>query len=81
MPELMANQIIRSKSLFIASDTQLQVFYSALDQALHSSHPLGCSTMDTLSMVQNKFYGLPHVNGTVSCLLEVILSWKHLILC
>lgn len=47
-------------------DTQLQVFYSAVDLSLHGCHPLGCSTTDMLSEVQSQFYGLPHVPDTVS---------------
>ncbi|XP_067948182.1 mitochondrial intermediate peptidase-like [Watersipora subatra] len=64
MPDWMIKQMIRSKSLFIASDTQLQVFYSALDQALHGPHPLHSSNIDVLADTQNRFYGLPHVENT-----------------
>ncbi len=45
---------------------QQQVFYSILDQVYHSQHPLGKSTTEVLEEIQNKYYSLPYVPGTVS---------------
>ena len=61
----------------LLQDTQLQVFYSALDQALHSSHPLGSSTIDILSQCQNKYYGLPHIPETVSIVIHTLGYKQH----
>lgn len=46
-------------------EMQVQVFYSVLDQIFHGKHPLDKSTMEILSDVQNKYYTLPYVPGTV----------------
>lgn len=65
MPEEMLKRLCASKHLFSASETQLQVFYSALDQAYHTK---ACgdsgTTTDTLRELQQKFYGLPYVEST-----------------
>ena len=48
-------------------DLQLQVFYSILDQMYHGKvPPPGTSTTDILAEVQNKYYGIKYVPGTVS---------------
>lgn len=56
-----------SKNLFSASETQLQVFYSALDQAYHGdpNKYKDTTTTDILKDVQKQFYGLPYVTNTV----------------
>ena len=46
-------------------ELQLQVFYSILDQVYHGQHPLGGSTIEILEKVQNTYYSLPYVSGTV----------------
>ncbi|XP_061073177.1 mitochondrial intermediate peptidase-like [Conger conger] len=63
MPESMVARLSESKKICGAADTQLQVFYSALDQIYHSKS-LDRSTMDVLQEVQQKFYGLPYVPNT-----------------
>uniref|UniRef100_A0A182QJR8 Peptidase M3A/M3B catalytic domain-containing protein n=1 Tax=Anopheles farauti TaxID=69004 RepID=A0A182QJR8_9DIPT len=63
MPESMIERLCTSKHLFTASETQLQVFYSALDQAYHGGHGAG-STTHTLQKVQETYYGLPYVENT-----------------
>lgn len=71
MPEDMMRRLCISKHLFVASETQLQVFYSALDQAYHgapeerrSAAVGGDTTTDVLRNVQQQFYGLPYVENT-----------------
>ncbi|XP_059613496.1 mitochondrial intermediate peptidase [Phlebotomus argentipes] len=65
MPEEMLNRLCASKFLFTASETQLQVFYSALDQAYHGAPAgQGASTTDTLCDLQGRYYGLPYVPAT-----------------
>lgn len=67
MPEEMMRRLCISKHLFAASETQLQVFYSALDQAYHSDperRVAAGSTTDLLREVQHDFYGLPYVENT-----------------
>ncbi|EAT45254.1 AAEL003461-PA [Aedes aegypti] len=65
MPEEMLERLCASKHLFSSSETQLQVFYSALDQVYHgdpSRHQ--SNTTETLRTVQEQFYGLPYVENT-----------------
>jgi len=45
---------------------QLQVFYSLLDHVFHSKPIIGKSTTDILEEVQNKYYSIPYVPGTVN---------------
>ncbi|XP_041673983.1 mitochondrial intermediate peptidase isoform X1 [Drosophila eugracilis] len=63
--EDMLMRLCASKHLFAASETQLQVFYSALDQAYHgvAAHYGGSST-EILRSVQRCYYGLPYVENT-----------------
>ncbi|XP_069687069.1 mitochondrial intermediate peptidase [Periplaneta americana] len=64
MPEDMLVRLCASKHLFAASEMQVQVFYSALDQRYHGMHPLPGSTTDVLNEIQNKYYGIPCVPNT-----------------
>lgn len=64
MPEEMLQRLCASKRLFAASEMQAQLFYSALDQVYHDSHPLNGSTTDVLAETQKKYYSLPHVENT-----------------
>lgn len=64
MSEEMLQRLCGSKHLFTASETQLQIFYAALDQVFHGVYPLGKSTTEVLADTQNKFYGLPYVPNT-----------------
>ncbi|KAK6173536.1 hypothetical protein SNE40_016967 [Patella caerulea] len=68
LPSGVAEKLCKSKSLFSASDMQLQVFYSMLDQTYHGEYPLGKTTSQVLGELQNTFYGAPYVEGT---------SWQH----
>lgn len=63
IPDEMLQRLCGSKHLFMASETQLQIFYSALDQKYHAG-PLKGSTMDVIEEVQNHYYGLPYVKNT-----------------
>lgn len=66
IPEKLLRSWIESKHLFNASDLQMQVFYSALDQFYHSENPLkGCkNTTEVLNQIQNQYYGIPNVSNT-----------------
>lgn len=67
MPDDMLKRLCMSKHLFAASETQLQVFYSALDQRYHGDPALNVgTTTDVLKSVQSEYYSLPYVNNTVS---------------
>ncbi|KAL4716868.1 hypothetical protein ACJJTC_012679 [Scirpophaga incertulas] len=67
MPEQMLHRLCASKHLFGASEMQLQVFYSALDQRYHGPHVPDCTTT-VLREVQRQYYGLPYVENT---------AWQH----
>ncbi|PNF26134.1 Mitochondrial intermediate peptidase [Cryptotermes secundus] len=64
MPEEMLVRLCASKHLFAASEMQVQVFYSALDQRYHGSHPLEGSTTSVLAELQKQYYGIPYVPNT-----------------
>ncbi|KAL0901186.1 hypothetical protein ABMA27_006493 [Loxostege sticticalis] len=69
MPEDMLHRLCASKYLFGASEMQLQVFYSALDQHYHGPNAsFGGRTTDVLKEVQKQYYGLPYVENT---------AWQH----
>lgn len=67
MPEALMKRLCVSKQLFSASEMQLQIFYSALDQVYHGvpSKENICTT-DILKRVQQKYYSIPYVEHTVS---------------
>lgn len=75
MPDDLINKLCDSKHVFDASEMQLQVFYSILDQLYHGKHPLDGSTTEVLAEVQNKYYGIPHVPNTVGCLFIYFYSF------
>lgn len=65
LPMKAINNLSAAKKMFAASDLQLQVFYSILDQMYHGKlPPPGTSTTDILAEVQNKYYGIKYVPGT-----------------
>ena len=79
MPKEMMNRLCTSKHLFSASETQLQVFYSALDQAYHSDPgTFSGNTTKTLRQVQENYYSLPYVTNTVKIFKT---SSRHLKIC
>lgn len=68
MPESLMNRLCISKHLFCASETQIQVFYSALDQVYHGK-PLVSETVtttDILKQVHQHYHSIPYVDNTVS---------------
>lgn len=68
-PERTLQRLCASKRLFAASEMQLQVFYSALDQQYHDRPAApGGRTTDDLKEVQKQYYGLPYVENT---------AWQH----
>lgn len=72
MPDEMLQRLCVSKHLFAASETQLQVFYSALDQAYHNNmngNQISVagqlnSTTNILKEIQKDYYSLPYVENT-----------------
>ena len=64
LPEEKIKNLCLTKGMFGASEMQLQVFYSILDQVFHGQHPLPKSSVDILGEIQNKYYSLPYVPGT-----------------
>ncbi|XP_055374627.1 mitochondrial intermediate peptidase [Condylostylus longicornis] len=65
MPEEMIQRLCASKNLFMASETELQIFYSALDQRYHGlPEQQKSTTTETLKEVQQQFYTLPYVENT-----------------
>ena len=65
MPEDMLKMLCASKYLFAASEMQLQLFYSILDQYYHTQAPQPLNTTDLLAKLQVEYYGLPYVKNTV----------------
>ncbi|RXN18870.1 mitochondrial intermediate peptidase [Labeo rohita] len=63
LPESLVSRLCESKRVCSAADTQLQIFYAALDQVYHGK-PQYRSTTDILREIQENFYGLPYVNDT-----------------
>lgn len=63
LPQSMVARLCESKKVCGAADTQLQVFYAALDQVYHGK-PQKQSTTDILIDMQKKYYGLPYINNT-----------------
>ncbi|XP_015123950.1 mitochondrial intermediate peptidase [Diachasma alloeum] len=63
MPQDMLDKLCASKNVFAASDLQVQVFYSMLDQVYHSK-PLETSSTEILTGIQREYYGLPYVDNT-----------------
>ncbi|KAJ6220987.1 hypothetical protein RDWZM_006799 [Blomia tropicalis] len=64
--EKLLHNWIDSKTIFAASDLQLQIFYSALDQVYHSDNPLkSCrNTTEVLNKIQDQYYGIGNTSGT-----------------
>lgn len=68
MPVSLMNRLCVSKHLFSASETQLQLFYSMLDQIYHNEpqDKPNYTTTDILKEVQRDYYSVPYVEHTVS---------------
>lgn len=64
MSEDKLNNWLLTKKLFMASETQLQVFYAYLDQVYHGEQPLKRSTTDTLKFYHDEFLGIKYVEET-----------------
>lgn len=66
MPKELIECWLKSKKIFIASETQLQLFYAALDQAYHGSEIFlnGETSTDILARIQKQYYSIPYVEGT-----------------
>lgn len=64
IPEDMLQRMCSSKHLFIASETEIQLFYSALDHHYHSTKPTPKTTTKVLEELQKEYYSLPYVPNT-----------------
>ena len=64
IPDDLLQAWLRSKRVFLASELQLQVFYSVLDQIYHGEQPLQQDTLSSLKQAQNTYYGVKYVDGT-----------------
>nr|XP_045596274.1 mitochondrial intermediate peptidase-like [Procambarus clarkii] len=66
VPRELLERLVASKSVFAASEMQLQTFYSLLDQRYHGEERWSSTTSTThiLEEVQSKYYGLPYVQNT-----------------
>lgn len=64
MPADLLKCWLQSKKVFVASETELQIFYSALDQAYHGSDVGRESTTDVLARIQQNYYSIPYVENT-----------------
>lgn len=66
MPNDLLECWLKSKKVFIASETQLQLFYAALDQAYHSANVFstGDTTTSILARIQAQYYSIPYVENT-----------------
>ncbi|XP_065165023.1 mitochondrial intermediate peptidase isoform X2 [Atheta coriaria] len=64
MPDNMLELLCASKNVFMASEMQMQVFYSMVDQHFHNGYPLKGNSMEVLANVQNNYYSLPYVPNT-----------------
>ncbi|XP_053631220.2 mitochondrial intermediate peptidase [Cherax quadricarinatus] len=66
IPQELLERLVASKSVFGASEMQLQTFYSLLDQHYHGKDRWSPATSTThiLEEVQSQYYGLPYVPNT-----------------
>lgn len=66
IPEDTLEAWIAGKKIFSASDLQLQLFYSALDQHYHANDPLQGKMYTTwvLEKVTKKYYNMEYIPGT-----------------
>ncbi|KAK7075656.1 hypothetical protein SK128_015080 [Halocaridina rubra] len=66
IPSELLERLVGSKSVFAASEMQLQTFYSMLDQRYYGAERWGSDTSTThiLEKVQTECYGLPYIQNT-----------------
>nr|XP_039262871.1 mitochondrial intermediate peptidase-like [Styela clava] len=64
LPPDMIKKLCEADHVCAASDMQLQVFYSMLDQVYHGVHPLPSSLGVTYAELHKQHYSLPHVAKT-----------------
>lgn len=58
------HKLCASNKLFTASNLQLQVLHSILDQVFHAKYPLNSAPNDLVRQMTDNFYHLPFVNDT-----------------
>ncbi|TRY74904.1 hypothetical protein TCAL_00516 [Tigriopus californicus] len=68
LPLDMCERLCASKLVFGSIDIHTQLFYSSLDQVLHTRHPLKGSTTEILQQVHEDHHPLPYPEGT---------AWHH----
>jgi len=64
LPDKTVQMLCATKKIFASTELQAQLFYSAVDQAYHSSDPLPSDTVSTLQTVQASHHTLPYPTGT-----------------
>lgn len=64
IPEDMLQRLCAAKNLFTASEMQMQLFYSAVDQFYHREYPLEGSSTEVLAQLQDKYFSLPYIQNT-----------------
>ncbi|KAB0796079.1 hypothetical protein PPYR_10140 [Photinus pyralis] len=64
IPEDMLQRLCAAKNLFMASEMQMQLFYSAVDQFYHREYPMEGSTTEVLAQLQDKYFSLPYIPNT-----------------
>lgn len=58
-----------SAPVLLLQEAQLQIFHSILDQIYHGKDFTPLKLVDVLEQTQNKYYGIPYVQNTVSLFL------------
>lgn len=64
IPEEMLQRLCASKKVFMACETRMQIFYSALDQVFHGENPNFKNSKKVLAELHEKYYGLKQVQNT-----------------
>ncbi|KAK5642310.1 hypothetical protein RI129_008477 [Pyrocoelia pectoralis] len=64
IPDDMLQRLCAAKNLFMASEMQMQLFYSAVDQFYHREYPMKGSTTEVLAELQEKYFSLPYIQNT-----------------
>lgn len=64
IPDDMLQRLCAAKNLFMASEMQMQLFYSAVDQFYHREYPMRGSTTEVLAELQEKYFSLPYIQNT-----------------
>ncbi|XP_044751197.1 mitochondrial intermediate peptidase [Coccinella septempunctata] len=64
IPEEMLQRLCASKKVFMACETKMQIFYSALDQFFHGENPDFENSKRIIADLHERYYGLKQVPNT-----------------